>query len=75
MNFDKRSIATRIAFFVVLWGAGLQAGSSPAATANGDAAETIIRYALAPSPLDEDLRRLTDEIGGRVLEAQRWPTR
>ena len=66
MHFAKRPIATGIAAFVALWGAGLQAGGSPAAPANKDAAESIIRYALAPSPLDEDLRQLTDEIGGRV---------
>src|SRR5215470_13762534 len=66
MNFAKHPIAAGIAAFALLWGAGLHAGSSPAAPASGDAAETIIRYALAPSPLDEDLRQLTDEIGGRV---------
>ena len=41
---------------------------SPAATA-GDSSlpvDRVIRNALAPSPLYEDLRVLTDEIGGRV---------
>jgi len=66
MNSYKRSVATGIATFAALCAVGLLAGSSKAALASGDLAETIIRYALAPSPLDEDLRRLSDEIGGRV---------
>lgn len=33
---------------------------------DGDKAAAILGRALAPSPLAEDLRRLTDEVGGRV---------
>src|SRR5215472_3639002 len=66
MKSYRRSITTGIPILATLCAAGLQAGSSEAAPPSGDAAETIIRYALAPSPLDEDLRRLSDEIGGRV---------
>ena len=65
MVLHRRSLVIGIAFGA-LCTSGLQAGSSTAIPATGDTAETIIRYALAPSPLDEDLRRLTDEIGGRV---------
>ena len=66
MNSKKRPTATGIATFAALCGVGVQAGHSVAAPANQDAAETIIDYALAPSPLGDDLRRLSDEIGGRV---------
>ena len=66
MNSYKCSFTAGIATFVAFCAAGLQAGRSEAAPTSGDATETIIRYALAPSPLNEDLRRLSDEIGGRV---------
>jgi carboxypeptidase Q len=39
------------------------AGAAPAQEPNSS---VIIGRALAPSPLAEDLRRLTDEVGGRV---------
>jgi Iap family predicted aminopeptidase len=43
--------------------AAAAAGAAPAQDANSAA---IIGRALSPSPLAEDLRRLTDEVGGRV---------
>jgi len=43
----------------------LQPGAAAATAAPGPV-DAIIAQALAPSPLPEDLRRLTDEVGGRV---------
>lgn len=43
--------------------------ASPALSApdhDDDVAAAVLGRALAPSPLGEDLRRLTDEVGGRV---------
>ena len=33
---------------------------------NNDDVDRIIQAALQPSPIQENLRRLTDEVGGRV---------
>ena len=39
--------------------------ATPPADSNADA-NHIIKIALQPSPLEANLRRLTDEVGGRV---------
>ena len=65
-SFDVGRAARR----ALLWCAtcALALGSSPllAAPAETGAVAAILSHALAPSPLAEDLRRLTDETGGRV---------
>src|SRR6476620_6534760 len=40
--------------------------ANPPADFDTATANKVIRSALQPSPLQENLRRLTDEIGGRV---------
>lgn len=49
-------------FFVCILASLLAASNSPN---NGDV-DRIIQAALQPSPLQDNLRRLTDEVGGRV---------
>lgn len=66
MNPHKRSIAIGIAALAALGVIGLKAASSAAAPTSDDPAKAIIQQALAPSPMDENLQRLTDDIGGRV---------
>src|SRR6202521_4205471 len=47
--------------------AGQQAAACSATEAScADAAAKILPQVLGPSPLEENLRRLTDEVGGRV---------
>ena len=54
----------KILFFVCIVSAFIFAASPPADT-NSDA-DHIIPVALQLSPLHDNLRRLTDEVGGRV---------
>lgn len=54
----------KILFFVCIVSAFIFAASPPADT-NSDA-DHIIQVALQLSPLQDNLRRLTDEVGGRV---------
>ncbi len=55
---------------VVLWSSLLAAAllaALPAPPQHQDAAvEKILAAALGPSPIEENLRQLTDEIGGRM---------
>lgn len=62
MHNNMRTV--KLLFFVCILKV-LSFAATPPADANSDA-NHIIQVALQPSPLEDNLRRLTDEVGGRV---------
>jgi len=67
MHFNMRVAKTLVFVFVFSF---LCYAANPA----DDAVKQVIQAALQPSPIQENLRRLTDEIGGRVpgTDAMDW---
>ena len=61
MQTNMRTVKTL--FFVCIVSLG-SFGANP--VSDNDAVNKIIQAALQPSPIQENLRRLTDEVGGRV---------
>lgn len=61
----RRMLPVGCLLLVLLLSVGALRSESPAASATPEVAR-IIASALGPSPLEENLRQLTDEIGGRV---------
>lgn len=59
---------SRRSALAVMYATGLAAsllGAQPRET-QGDAAQRLIAHTMGPSPMEENLRKLTDEIGGRM---------
>jgi carboxypeptidase Q len=53
-------------FYLLLTVVMLMGFTAARAVNSGDGSERLIAAALGPSPIEENLRRLTDEIGGRM---------